>query len=235
MAKKTTTPLTPVGNYPTIVKSTFKNMVDAYKRMFNGNPLFCLAIANRKKHLVFPERNLTFNFCNEYLKLAGKSNGDEIIVWQELDIIAGTGRGLVDTVILDLRKNVNAVLFIEAKRIAAGGDRNVHKCEGLSADMKRLSNIITHNNSDGLWNLPEELYDIIQTYNPTLYKMALVDYWKWKGQRVNKESRCKDNFEQCSGNQFVQINGTPIHSGTYYLNYCLTPLNPSKSCGLNTL
>lgn len=213
--------------YPTIVDDVFQRMVDTYIQMFNANPPFCPAIPDSKKRVAFPERNLTFNFCNEYLRQAGTDNGNEIFVWQELDVVNST-RGHIDSVIIDTRIGVDAILFIEAKRIAAGKekveDSKEHKCEALKHDMQRLSQIILPDHPNGTLRISKEIYDIIENNQLTAYKMALVDYWEWPNSRYNQEKKCKDKFVECSGKDFVQINNSPIHNGTYYLNYCLKKL-----------
>lgn len=219
--------LTPCIPNHAIVDVVFQRMVDTYKRMFNANPPFCPAIPGSKKRVAFPERNLTFNFCNEYLRQAGTNNGNEIFVWQELDVVNST-RGHIDSVIIDTRMGVNTILFIEAKRIAAGNEKvkglKVHKCEALHHDMQRLSQIILPDHPNGTLRISKEIFDIIKNYQLTAYKMALVDYWEWPNSRNNQEKICMENFVKCSGNKFVPINDSPIHNGTYYLNYCLKKL-----------
>ncbi len=134
--------------------------------------------------------------------------------------------------ILDLHENV--LLLIEAKRIASGGAKSrsgkVHKCNSLQNDMKRLCKLALPNIQPGEWDIPDDLFTIIQQKQPVVYAMALVDYWKWQNGRKSKNETCKQNFEKCSGNIFVQINTSPIQKGTYYLNYCLKqlPCNQSK-------
>ena len=211
-------------NYPMLVNDVFQKMVYTYKRMFCSKNPFCPVIPNANGKLAFPERNLTFNFCNEYLNLAEKSNGDEIIVWQELDVKNNEGnksRGHIDSVIIDMRPNISTVLLIEAKRIAAGNakknGKSMHKCEALRQDMGRLAEINFHNNPNGSWNVSNELFELIRDNKLTVCKMALVDYWEWN----NKSNHWKEDFVKCSGNQFEKINEQPIHEGIYYLNYCL--------------
>lgn len=156
-----------------------------------------------------------------------KNNGDEIFVWQELDVVNST-RGHIDSVIIDTRMGVNTILFIEAKRIAAGNEKvkglKVHKCEALHHDMQRLSQIILPDHPNGTLRISKEIYDIIKNNQLAAYKMALVDYWEWPNSRNNQEKICMENFVKCSGKDFVQINTSPIHNGTYYLNYCLKKL-----------
>ena len=105
---------------PQLVDNAFNTMVQTYQSFFNSHLL--PAIPNSDRKISFTERNLTFNFCNGYLQNAGIANGDGIFVWQELDITQQPNkRGHVDSVIIDTRTEVNAILFIEAKRIANGG------------------------------------------------------------------------------------------------------------------
>ena len=228
MAKKTTK----VSSFPNLVKNAFDEMVQTYTDLFNSG--FIPAIPRSKKEICFKERNLTFNFCSSYLQNAGIRNGKDIFVWQEVDIMQVPGRrGRIDSVILDLREDVNVLLLIEAKRIADGGDKidgkSVHKCEALQADMARLKDINLPGNPNGTWKISDELYTLINQYKPAIYRLALVDYWKWNGSKRSQTYKCMTNFEKCTGNDFIPINNDKFHDGLYFLNYCLDQIAPIQS------
>lgn len=222
--KKTTAANTP---YPQLVQDIFNNMVLSYQKMLNGTPQFCPAFIGSTNKLKIPERNLTFNFCHHYLHNTKTINGVDVYVWQELAIKNGNNKnGHIDSMILDLRENV--LLLIEAKRIASGGAKvnkeKKHKYDSLQNDMKRLCDLVLPNIQTGVWNIPDDLVTVIKQKKPAVYAMALVDYWDWQNRRSVKNETCKLNFEKCSGNPFVQINTSPIQTGTYYLNYFLKQL-----------
>ncbi|MBQ9436175.1 MAG: hypothetical protein IJU33_08630 [Bacteroidales bacterium] len=200
-------------SYSKLVQNVFNNMVQSYQEMLNGTPQFCPAFIGSTNKLKIPERNLSFNFCHHYLYNAKKINGVDVYVWQELAIKDGNNQnGHIDSMILDLHENV--LLLIEAKRIASGGAKSrsgkVHKCNSLQNDMKRLCKLALPNIQPGEWDIPDDLFTIIQQKQPVVYAMALVDYWKWQNGRKSKNETCKQNFEKCSGNIFVQINTSPI-------------------------
>lgn len=226
MAKKVTTKTT---SFPDLVKNAFDEMVKTYADFFNSG--FIPAIPRSKKEICFKERNLTFNFCSSYLQNAGIRNGKDIFVWQELDIKQGKSRGRIDSVILDLRKGVNSIVFIEAKRIANGGSEvngvKVRKMEALKNDMDRLR----HLDLPGLstltpkWNIPEDLRKTISKCHPNIYIMALVDYWKWNGRTNTIAAAESAEFSNCTNRPFDHVGSINSIKGDYYLNYCLENLN----------
>lgn len=228
MAKKVTAN-TNATSFPNLVEKAFMAMVQTYKSFFfNG---LCPAIPNSDGKISFTERNLTFNFCNSYLQNAGVRNGDKIFVWQELDITqAPDKRGHIDSVILDLREDVNSIVFIEAKRIANGGDKvdgkKVRKMEALKNDMERLR----HLDLPGLstltpkWNIPKDLKGTIITYHPDIYIMALVDYWEWNGRKDTVAAAESAEFSNCTNRPFDHVGSINSIKGDYYLDYCLENL-----------
>lgn len=229
MAKKSTTS-TSASSFPNLVEKAFMSMVQTYQNLFKSN--LCPAIPNSDGKISFTERNLTFNFCNSYLQNAGVRNGDKIFVWQELDITqAPDKRGHIDSVILDLREDVNSIVFIEAKRIANGGSevngKKVRKMEALKNDMDRLR----HLDLPGLttlspkWNISEDLKGMIHNSHSDIYIMALVDYWEWSGRKNTIAAAESADFEICTGNKFKPKGGIPSPKGKYFLNYCLENLN----------
>lgn len=199
-------------------------MVCIYRQFLKNN--FCMSIAS-KGRFSFPERNLTFNFCSSYLKNTSSQNGSDVFVWQELRIKNASKRGFVDSMILDLRNGVNSLVFIEAKRIANGGStvnkQKLRKLEALEADMKRLRDLFKPNCAD--IEIPSDLKSIIDSRNPNIYIMALVDYWEWNGNRETLSAHDCKIFENKTHRKFEQINDTPIHEGVYYLNYSLDNLS----------
>ena len=226
MAKKVTK--TTATAFPNLVENAFDEMVQTYKGFFFNS--FCPAIPNSDGKISFTERNLTFNFCNSYLQNAGIRNGDKIFVWQELDIMqAPDKRGHIDSMILDLRKGVNSIVFIEAKRIANGGSevngKKVRKMEALKNDMERLR----HLDLPGLstltpkWNISEDLKETIIKCHPDIYIMALVDYWEWNGRTNTIAAAESADFVRCANRDFEYVG--QANTGDYYLNYCLENLN----------
>ena len=224
MAKKATT-----LNFPSLVEDAFDSMLQTYKDFFSNR--FCPAIPNSDGKISFTERNLTFNFCNSYLQNEGIRNGDEIFVWQELDIKQGNSRGHIDSMILDMRAGVNSIVFIEAKRIANGGSevngKKVRKMEALKNDMNRLRHLAVLSTLGPTWNIPEGLQTKMGIPHPNIdiYIMALVDYWEWNGRKDTKAAEESADFELCVGRKFDFVGKNTSLNGDYYLNYCLESLN----------
>lgn len=227
MAKKATKALSSAA-FPNLVEKAFMAMVQTYQNLFKSN--LCPAIPNSDGKISFTERNLTFNFCSSYLQNAGIRNGDKIFVWQELDITqAPDKRGHIDSVILDLREDVNSIVFIEAKRIANGGSEvngvKVRKMEALKNDMDRLR----HLDLPGLttlspkWNISDYLKAKITKCHPDIYIMALVDYWEWSGRKNTISAAESADFVRCANHDFEYVG--QANKGDYYLNYCLENLN----------
>ena len=222
MAKKVTTKTT---SFPDLVKNAFDEMVKTYTDFFNSG--FIPAIPRSKKEICFKERNLTFNFCSSYLQNAGIRNGKDIFVWQELDIKQGKSRGRIDSVILDLRKGVNSIVFIEAKRITNLSTKGKSKIDSLKEDMDRLCHLDIPELStlEPKWNIPACLKNLISNYQPDIYILALVDYWEWSGGKGTVAQSEREEFENCAKRIFTQVGGVSSKKGNYYLNYCLKNLN----------
>lgn len=214
---------------PQLVDKAFNTMVSTYKSFFNFHLL--PAIPNSDRKISFTERNLTFNFCNSYLQNAGIANGGGIFVWQELDITQKPNKsGHVDSVIIDTRTEVHAILFIEAKRIANGGckvnGKKVSKMEGLKNDMDRLRHLDLPGFSTLFpkWNVPDDIKKLINSHTE-IYIMALVDYWEWNGRKNTKLEAESSDFKRCAGHPFEPIGSVSSpKKGDYYLNYCLEKL-----------
>ena len=215
---------------PQLVDNAFNTMVQTYQSFFKFHHL--PAIPNSDNKISFTERNLTFNFCNCYLQNAGVRNRDKIFVWQELDITQKPNkRGHMDSVIIDTRNDVPAILFIEAKRIANGGckvnGKKVSKMEGLKNDMDRLRHLDLPGFStlSPKWNVPDDIKSIINSHTTEIYIMALVDYWEWGGSKNTNAAMESADFEICAGRPFELIGSVSSpKKGDYYLNYCLENL-----------
>lgn len=231
MAKKTTkaTAVSVAVSFPNLVENAFRAMVQTYQNFFKSN--LCPAIPNSDGKISFTERNLTFNFCNSYLQNAGVRNGDKIFVWQELDITQTPDkRGHIDSVILDLREDVNSIVFIEAKRIANGGSevngKKVRKMEALKNDMERLRHLDLPRLSTltPKWNISEDLKETIIKCHPDIYIMALVDYWEWNGRKNTIAANERTEFGNCSKRPFDNVGSINSIKGEYHLDYCLENL-----------
>lgn len=224
MAKKATKALSSAA-FPNLVENAFDEMVQTYKGFFFNS--FCPAIPNSDGKVSFAERNLTFNFCSSYLQNAGVRNGNEIFVWQKLDIKMGKSRGHIDSMILDLREDVNSIVFIEAKRITNLSTKGKSKIDSLKEDMDRLCHLDIPELStlEPKWNIPACLENLISNYQPDIYILALVDYWEWSSGKGTVAQSEREEFENCAKRSFTPVGSVSSKKGNYYLNFCLENLN----------
>lgn len=211
--------------FSNLVENAFDSMVQTYKNFFFNS--LCPAIPDSKGKISFAERNLTFNFCSSYLQNAGIRNGNEIFVWQELDIKQGKSRGHIDSMILDLREDVNSIVIIEAKRITNVSTKGKRKIDSLKEDMDRLCHLDLPELStlDPKWNIPACLWRMLSECQPDIYVLALVDYWEWSGGKGTIAQSEREEFEKCANHSFTKVGSVSSKKGNYYLNYCLENLN----------
>lgn len=93
-----------------IIKAVFDNTCGTYRDIFEKY-LPTNNIDNNRA-TGFTERNLTFNFCHNYLDLYK----DKGVVWQEMPII-GQSHQHIDSVIVHSDTQVDTLFLIEAKRL----------------------------------------------------------------------------------------------------------------------
>ncbi|MBQ8959217.1 MAG: hypothetical protein IJ057_12110 [Bacteroidales bacterium] len=95
-------------NFVIDIERILGKMVDYYQRIFCDENLLPTNDIDNNRATGFTERNMTFNFCHNYMDLY-KGKG---FVWQEMPII-GQSRQHIDSVIV----HSDTLLLLEAKRL----------------------------------------------------------------------------------------------------------------------
>lgn len=139
----------------------------------------------------FTERNITFNFCNAFLK---KSNDENLIVWQEVPIKNNNDEnysGHFDSLIID--DHNHKLFMIEAKRL-----NETKKIDSINSDLVRIKN---------KWssiNFGEK--DDRKTY--LKYLLILVDIWMPNGKESKTKLELFGRFRnyQLDGIEFLDFN-----------------------------
>lgn len=158
-----------------VIFETYKSVVNEYENIFNENRY--LPTKEAQSSLVingFTERNLTFNFCHNYLKQPfNLEQHPKAIVWQEIPIIS-VDREHVDSIVID--NDNNWVIYLEAKRLY-----DVKHFKSLLNDLKRIRDF----HSD----IP------LPTNSPTNKVVVLLadHYYHGDGKKF-KEKQCYDDF-----------------------------------------
>lgn len=94
------------------IEAILGKMVGYYKRIFCDKNLLPTNDVDNNRATGFTERNLTFNFCHNYLDLCKEKELEEGIVWQEMPII-GQSRQHIDSIIV----HSDILILLEAKRL----------------------------------------------------------------------------------------------------------------------
>ena len=114
-----------------VISKTYTSIINEYDRIFNTEQ-YLPTKASRYSINGFTERNLTFNFCHNYLNLIKQEQEENpnAIVWQEVPINNTNGEH-IDSIIID--KYNNWVIYLEAKRFY-----DIHHFKYLLDDLKRI-------------------------------------------------------------------------------------------------
>jgi len=107
-----------------IIKEAFSETCSMYERILKS---YYPSFGNTG----FTERNITFNFCNAFLK---KSNDENLIVWQEVPIKNKNDENYTehfDSLIID--DHNHKLFLIEAKRL-----NETRKEEDINSDLVRI-------------------------------------------------------------------------------------------------
>jgi len=158
-----------------VISETYKSVVNEYENIFNENRY--LPTKEAQSSLVingFTERNLTFNFCHNYLKQPfNLKQHPKTIVWQEIPIIS-VDREHVDSIVID--NDNNWVIYLEAKRLY-----DVRHFKSLLDDLKRIQNF--HSDIPLPPNSPTNKVVVL-----------LADHYYHGDGKKSKEKQCYDDF-----------------------------------------
>jgi len=176
-----------------IIREIFNETVEDYKRFLES---YYPAHGSNG----FTERNLTFNFCHQYLSFREKQNEKDIIVWQEVPIANPEfpkRNNHFDSLIID--NGINTIFYIESKRIRS---TNHHK--SLLDDLSRMQKCYKY--------IPE--YEKFQSYEK--FAILLTDIWTLSEKEDNR-SNLKRQIETKSNNLFQEVYRGD--NETYHINY----------------
>ncbi len=185
-----------------IIKEVFDKMVKEYQRFLR---LYYPAHGSNG----FTERNLTFNFCHQYLNYHKNQNTKDIIVWQEIPTAnpeCSKRNNHFDSLIIAKNKieNNGSIFYIESKRI-----RNTSRHNSLKADLTKIQNSYKF--------IPD--YESFQTYDK--FAILLADIWILNENEDNR-SRIKRQIEMEQSYLFEEI--YKGENETYHINYELHSL-----------
>ena len=150
----------------------------------------------------FTERNLTFNFCHQYLNYREKQTEKNIIVWQEIPIANPEypkRDNHFDSLIIDT--DINTLFYIESKRI-----RSTNHHQSLLDDLSRIQKCYKF--------IPE--YEKFQSYGK--FAILLTDLWTLNSKEDNR-SNLKRQIETESSNLFQEVYRG--ENETYHINHQL--------------
>jgi len=157
-----------------VISEIYKTVVEEYKYIFNEKHYLPTKEASTLIINGFTERNLTFNFCQCYLKQQPDAiEHPNAIVWQEIPIISVDNEH-IDSIIIDYKNNW--VIYLEAKRLY-----DFKHFKSLLNDLDRIKKF----HSD--FPLPKEL--------PTNKAVVLLaDHYYHGNGKKSKEKKCYDAF-----------------------------------------
>ncbi len=161
------------------VKEAFDDTINSYRNILN---VFMPKFTER-----LTERNLTFNFCHNYINRYSKDAQANIIVWQELplkNLKEGHYKEHVDSLIIDkeLDEEKVAVFFVEAKSIYNGGKVATRAKQIPFKDLGRMCEVCNPG-EDKLYKMPELPIDTRPFEN---YQLIIFDVWKGKKDKCNE-------------------------------------------------
>ncbi len=142
-----------------IIQTVFDVTIKSYEDILMA---FTPAFKNR-----FTERNLTFNFSHNYLKI---NPNNEVIIWQEFPLIkegTSTRSEHLDTLIID-KKN-EAIIFIEAKSIPSDNRVELRKGQ-IDSDLYRMFKISQNP------KMHPDLPDYAKNFKR--FQLLIFDLWK---------------------------------------------------------
>lgn len=181
-----------------IIDSVFKATVKSYEKILSK---YYPAHGSNG----FTERNLTFNFSNNYLLKT-----PDAIIWQESPL---KDRKHFDTLIIDEEKR--AIIVVEAKRL-----QNEKKTESIYNDFRRINNHFGEINLHG------------DKLSYSKYGLLLIDVWISKKKGVaDKRARQLENLFSDDRYNDIQRKELEVKidsfdcSESYHLVYKLFPID----------
>lgn len=196
------------------INAIIDKMVDYYQRIFCDKKLLPTNDVDNNRATGFTERNLTFNFCHNYLDL-----NEEGLVWQEMPII-GQSRQHIDSVIV----HSDTLILLEAKRLHSPYHFEELTSENVSYT-KREHKIVQYGDLRRL----QTYYKNIPIYNDLkpkeCYAILLADFLIQRGKNEqSKNDEYRSCYQQYFDNEFLIFKKDNME---YYLYYKLKqiPIN----------
>ncbi len=189
------------------IETILDKMVGYYKRIFCDKNLLPTNDVDNNRATGFTERNLTFNFCHNYLDLYK----EEGIVWQEMPII-GQSRQHIDSVIV----HSDTLLLIEAKRL-----HSPYHYEELASENINYTNREHKTVKYGDLYRLQTYYKDIPLYNDLkpkeCYAILLADFFIQRGKNTqSKNDEYRSFYQKSFDNEFLIFKKDNME---YYLYY----------------
>ena len=189
------------------IETILANMVSYYQSIFCDKNLLPTNDEDNNRATGFTERNLTFNFCHNYLDLY-KGKG---FVWQEMPII-GQSRQHIDSVIV----HSDTLILIEAKRL-----HSPYHFEELTSENVSSTNREHKTVQYGDLRRLQTYYKDIPIYKDVkpkqCYAILLADFFIQRGkntQSINDKYRL--SYQKYFDNEFLIFKKDNME---YYLYY----------------
>ena len=194
-------------NFVIDIERILGKMVDYYQRIFCDENLLPTNDTDNNRATGFTERNMTFNFCHNYLDLYEK----EGFVWQEMPII-GQSRQHIDSVIV----HSDTLLLLEAKRL-----HSPYHFEELTSENVSYTNREHKTVQYGDLRRLQTYYKDIPIYEylkpKECYAILLADFFIQRGKNAQpKIDKYRLHYQQYFDKEYSVFNKDNME---YYLYY----------------